>query len=81
LVGQAIFMTRREGSSENSNTGSQDKGRAWMLFVFALPAVTVLAGVITVFIAFKYADEEVGGEINRFGVSVHKDQVEPSNKR
>lgn len=49
----------------------------WPWFLIALPAAVVIASLVTMNIAFKYADQPVVGDYEKHGLTVlHKSPVE-----
>ncbi len=40
----------------------------WAVFTFAIPAATVVAGLVTVWIAVQHADTRVSDAVDRFGI-------------
>lgn len=49
----------------------------WAVFAFAIPAATIVAGIITIWIAANGADTRVSDSVNRFGIQQPSSQQAP----
>lgn len=53
----------------------------WPWFLIALPSAVVIASIVTMAIAFKYADTPVAGDYEKHGLTVlHKSSTEKAEQ-